>query len=259
MKQKYKYYEDIAIKASLIGGNILKKYFRNISTFEIKDGAGLVTMADKESENAISSFLNKKTPKFSILGEEAGLSQRGENKWIIDPLDGTSNFFHGFPYFNVSIGLEIEGEIVVGVVHNPLTKETYHCSKERGAYKNNKKIHVSSTKELSNSLLGTGFAYMRGSNLDESIDLFKNFTYLCHGIRRPGAAALDLCYVACGIYDGFYEKTLSPWDVAAGSLLIKEAGGSLSTFDGSDFSVYSKSIVASNSILHDAMMNVIKK
>jgi myo-inositol-1(or 4)-monophosphatase len=259
MKQGYKHYEDIAIKASLIGGKVLKRYFRNLSSFEIKDGAGLVTMADKNSEAAISSFLNKKTPEFSILGEESGLSQRGENKWIIDPLDGTTNFFHGFPHFNVSIGLEIDGEIVVGVVHNPSTNETYHCSKGRGAYKNKKQIHVSTTKELSSSLLGTGFAYMRGSTLDESINLFRDFTYLCHGIRRPGAAALDLCYVACGIYDGFYEKTLSPWDVAAGSLLIKEAGGSLSTFDGDEFSVYSKSIVASNGLLHDAMMKLIKK
>jgi len=259
MKLDYKNYENIAIKAALVGGKILKKYFRNLTEFEIKDGAGLVTMADKESESAISLFLNKKTPEFSILGEESGLSQRGENKWIIDPLDGTTNFFHSFPYFNVSIGLEVDEEIVVGVVHNPITNETYHCSKGQGAYKNKKKIHVSSTKELSTSLLGTGFAYMRGAPLDESINLFRDFTHLCHGIRRPGAAALDLCYVACGIYDAFYEKTLSPWDVAAGSLLIREAGGKLSSFDGSDFSVYSKSIVASNSLLHDEIMKVIKK
>jgi myo-inositol-1(or 4)-monophosphatase len=259
MKQKYKIYEDIAIKASLIGGDILKKYFKNISSFEIKDGAGLVTKADKESEDAICSFLNKKTPEFSILGEESGLSQRGENKWIIDPLDGTTNFFHGFPYFNVSIGLEIEGEIVVGVVNNPISKEVYHCSKNTGAYKNKKQIHVSKTKELAKSLLGTGFAYMRGSELDESIKLFKEFTYLCHGIRRPGAAALDLCQLASGTYDGFYEKTLSPWDVAASSLLIKEAGGKLSLFDGSEFSVYSESIVASNVLLHDEIIKIINK
>ncbi|MEI6079125.1 MAG: inositol monophosphatase family protein [bacterium] len=256
----YSNYENLAINAAHLGGEVLKKYFNKVVNFEVKPEAGIVTQADKESEIVISALFNKETPGFSILGEESGLTENDKNikgKWIIDPLDGTTNFFHGFPHFNVSIALELDDEIVAGVVYNPITDETYHCSKGNGAYINSKKISVSKTNDLASSMLGTGFAYQRGDILDEALAMFKRFTYAAHGVRRPGAAALDLCYVARGIYDGFYEKTLNAWDVAAGSLLIKEAGGKVSNYNGKSFSVYSKSIVASNAVIHDEMIEII--
>lgn len=261
----YNNYEKLAVEAAHIGGNVLKKYFNKAMDFDTKSGAGIVTLADKESEQVISDFFNKKTPEFGILGEEGGLSEKqngnktSSNKWIIDPLDGTTNFFHGFPHFNISIALELDEKIVAGVIYDPVTDEVYRCSKGSGAYKNNKQIFVSKTKDLSMAMLGTGFAYQRGKVLDESLELFKKFTYVTQGIRRPGAAALDLCYAACGIYDGFYEKTLNAWDVAAGSLLITEAGGKVTDYSGKEFSVYSKDIVGSNGLIHDQLIKIISE
>ena len=250
-------YEKMAIEAAHFGGTVLRKYFNNLSDFKIKAPASIVTTADTESENVISDFLIKKTPDFSVLAEESGLSERGKNRWIIDPLDGTTNFFHGFPNFSISIALELEGEIVKCIVYNPITEEMYHCSKGSGAFKNTKPIHVSKTKDLVSSMLGTGFSYQRGKPLDRSLELFRKFTELTHGLRRPGSAALDFCYVACGIYEGFYEKDLNPWDVAAGYLLVEEAGGRVTNFKDEKFSVYEDNFIASNSLIHNAMVKVI--
>ncbi|MFH1223765.1 MAG: inositol monophosphatase family protein, partial [Pseudomonadota bacterium] len=237
--QGLKQYEKLAIQAAQIGAKILHGYFRKIEKFDLKRSGGFVTKADMESEEAISDFFHKKTPEFSILAEENGLQEKkkvsaGKNKknspsgkWIIDPLDGTTNFFHKIPHYNISIALEVEGKVVVGVVYNPVTKEVYHTTLGGGAYKNNKRIHVSKNKDLSKAIIGTGFAYMNEKIFNKHIEFFKRFTKHTHGLRRFGAAALDMCYVAAGIYDGFYEETLSPWDIAAGSLLIKEAGGKL--------------------------------
>lgn len=251
-----KAYQDISISAAKKAGKVLMEHFNSIRDFQVKKDSGIVTKADTESEELLSSIFEKKTPDFGILGEEGGHKGAKDTRWIIDPLDGTTNFFHGFPYFNISIALEHKGEILTGLVYNPVTRDTYHAIKGQGAYKNKKRIHVSSTKDISNALIGTGFAYMRGEPLEEAINNFRKFTYKCHGIRRPGAAALDLCYVAEGIYDGFYEKTLNAWDVAAGSLIIEEAGGKISNFKGERFSVYGKDLVASNSILHDVILGI---
>lgn len=253
-----KLYEDLAIDAAQLAGKILIKYFNSIKDFKVKKDAGIVTKADIESEKALSKFFNKETPGFGILAEEDGAKGNDKTKWIIDPLDGTTNFFHGFPHFNISIALEHNGTICVGVVYNPISGDVYHCTKGKGAYKNKKPIRVSKNKQLSTSMLGTGFAYMRKKPLEEALELFERFTYKTHGIRRPGAAALDLCYVAEGIYDGFYEKTLSPWDVAAGALLIQEAGGTVSKYNGKKFSIYEKEILASNGHIHKQMIKTIK-
>ena len=257
MNNNLKYYENITIEAARLGGDILNNYFNNLSKFNIEKDGGIVTKADKESEDVICSFFNKKTPDFSILSEESGLTNKGKNRWIIDPLDGTTNFFHGFPHFSISIALKLENEIVVGVVYNPVTKEIYHAIRGSGAYKNNKHIFVSNTKKLSASLIGTGFAYMRSQNLYNALSLFRKLTYKTHGIRRPGSAALDLCYIASGIYDGFYEKTLKAWDVAAGALLVEEAGGQLSNYSGEKFSMYRGEIVASNKHIHREILKTI--
>lgn len=252
-----KIYEALAIDGAIAAGKILMGHFNAIKDFKVKKDAGIVTKADTDSEAALTKFFNNETPGFGILAEENGAIGNDKIKWIIDPLDGTSNFFHGFPHFNVSIALECNSAVCVGVIYNPVTKDIYHCTKDGGAYKNKKQIQVSSNKDLSNSMLGTGFAYMRGEPLDEALKLFKKFTYKSHGIRRPGAAALDLCYVAEGIYDGFYEKTLNAWDVAAGSLLIKEAGGTLSNYKGEALCIYNSEIVASNGYIHDQLIEVI--
>lgn len=250
-------YKSIAIKAADTGGKILLKHFKNLSKFDIKKGAGLVTKADTESEKVVSTFLKNQTPDFGIFGEETGYSHCGDNKWIIDPLDGTTNFVHSIPHFNITIALEMEGKVVVGVVYNPITGDMYHCTKGGGAYKNNQKIHVSKTKKLSDSILGSGFAYMSKKELKKALEIFLRFSLQSHGIRRFGAAALDVCAVAAGVYDGFYEKTLNPWDVAAGSLLVLEAGGKLTNYSGGEFSIYGKEIVASNGLIHDEMIKTI--
>jgi myo-inositol-1(or 4)-monophosphatase len=257
MKQ-FDRYRNVAIKAAHIGGKILLKHFENISEYDLKKGAGIVTKADTESEKIISSFLRKQTPDFGIFAEEEGYKYKGDTRWIIDPLDGTTNFFHRVPHFNISIGLEMDKEIVVGVIYNPITGEMYNCSKGGGAYRNKERIHVSRTKKLSTAMLATGFAYMSEKKMEKALDLFLRFSLNCHGIRRFGAAALDCCYVAAGIYDGFYEKTLSPWDVAAGSLLVTEAGGKLSSYNGKKFSIYDKEIVASNGLIHNEMIKTIR-
>ena len=254
---KYAEYQALAIEACKLGGEILKKYYNKTVEFEIKPDSGIVTRADKESEETITNFFNLHTPDFSVLAEEEGLTKKGINKWIIDPLDGTTNFFHGFPHFNISIGLELDGEIVVGVVYNPVTEEIYHTCKGFGAFRNNRKISVSKIDSINSALLGTGFAYMQGEYLNYSLNAFKSFSCKTQGLRRPGAAALDLCYVAAGIYDGFYELTLNPWDIAAGYLLIQEAGGTVTNIKGNDFSIYSGEVVASNSILHQELINTL--
>ncbi|MBN1114830.1 MAG: inositol monophosphatase [Oligoflexia bacterium] len=256
------HYREIAIKAAHIGGKILNCYFKKDIDFDVKEefgnAAGLVTEADKKSEEAICDFLLSKTKDFSILAEESGLAGDGKNRWIIDPLDGTTNFYHKFPQFCISIGLEIDGDIHAGVIYNPSNNYTYHAIKEGGAFINDQRIFVSNTKDLQSAMLGTGFAYMRDELLDKAVNLFKKFTGICHGIRRPGSAALDLCNLACGIYDGFYEETLKPWDVAAGSLIITEAGGMVSDFNGGPFTVYSEQIVATNGLLHGEILNVLQ-
>jgi myo-inositol-1(or 4)-monophosphatase len=247
----------IAESAVLKGGEVLLKYYNKLGSFDVKTGAGIVTKADKESESVICEYLCKQTPDFSILSEEEGLTQKGSSKWILDPLDGTTNFFHGFPYFSISLGLEIDNEIVVGVVYDPLHKELYKAIKHGGAYKNKKRLHVSKTEKLQNSMLGTGFAYMKNKIFDDNLRIFRTLSMKSHGIRRPGSAAIDLCYVACGIYDGFFEQTLNVWDIAAGTLIITEAGGKVSLYDGAPFCVYDKEILASNNLIHQQMVDAI--
>jgi myo-inositol-1(or 4)-monophosphatase len=252
--QKYK---ELAISASLEAGKLLMTHFNSINDFKTKKNAGIVTKADTESETLITDILRKGTPEFGVLAEEDGTKGNQDIKWIIDPLDGTTNFFHGFPHFNVSIALEYKKELIVGVVHNPVNGDVYHCTKGSGSYKNKELIRVSNTDQLKLSLLGTGFAYMRGNELNSALELFKKFTDLTHGIRRPGAAALDLCYVAEGIYDGFYESTLNPWDLAAGVLLVQEAGGTVTNYKGDKISIYGNDVVASNGAIHDQITGVI--
>ena len=227
-----------------------------------KSDIDLVTEADIASENLIIERIRSYYPQHGILAEESGEAiltggRRSEWKWIIDPLDGTTNYAHGYPCFCVSIALEREGQLEIGVVYDPMRDEMFAAERGRGATLNDRKIRVSSVEELSGAMLCTGFPYNVRERPDFARD-FTNFTMNAQAVRRDGSAALDLAYVACGRFDGFWEEGLNPWDVAAGKLLIEEAGGVITYYDGSPFSIYKPPICASNGAIHDQMLQVLR-
>lgn len=239
-------------------GNILVKHYQRIHKIERKKNAGIVTEADKHSEAYLIDQIFRKYPNSSILAEESG-QHKGDSSlvWIIDPLDGTTNYAHGFPWFCVSIGVLKDGKPAAGVIFNPLSKEMFFAEVGRGAYLNRKMIQVSKTAALKDSLLGTGFYYMKGTSLRAEMEIFTKMNEYALGVRRPGSAALDLAYVASGRYDAFWEKHLSPWDVAAGFVLVTEAGGRISNYCGAKTSVFDKEVVASNGVLHNRITKII--
>lgn len=222
----------------------------------------LVTEADVASERLIIERINSYYPRHAVLAEESGSSvllggERGEYQWIIDPLDGTTNYAHGYPAFCVSIALEREGTLEIGVIYDPLRDETFAAQRGEGATLNGRRIRASQISDLNAALLCTGFPY----DVRDSGDFarhFRNFIMHAQAVRRDGTAALDLAYVACGRFDGFWEEGLRPWDVAAGVLLVEEAGGRVSYYDGSRFNIYTPPIVASNGLIHEEMMRVLK-
>lgn len=242
------------------GQILLEKYGRKINISK-KGDINLVTEADLASEKLIIERIKTYYPKHSILAEESGEAViiGGENKfkWIIDPLDGTTNFAHGYPAFCVNIALEHEGEIVVAVTFDPTRNEMFSAEKGNGAFLNNRRIYVSETEKLSESLLVTGFPY----NFKEKENFARHLTdflLFSRGVRRDGSAAIDMAYVACGRFDGFWEEGLNPWDVAAGKLLIEEAGGKVTYYDNSPFSIYSPPILASNGFIHAEMSEILR-
>lgn len=255
---------NIAIEAARQAGWFLKQNVGKI--YEIQQKAGqernLVTDIDKKSQEIIISTIKRHYPSHHILAEEGGGSHT-ENlshyKWIIDPLDGTTNFTHGLPVFCVSIALEYNNDVILGVIYDPNLNELFTAEKGRGAYLNGRRIAVSKTPTLRQSLLVTGFPYNIAENPNHAIERFVNFLVYAQAVRRMGSAAIDLAYVAAGRYDGFWEVALNPWDMAAGALLVKEAGGELSDFTGTSFSIYQKEIVASNNLVHGEMIKVLKK
>lgn len=253
----------VALEAAQLGGKIALKYFRKLKNVSLKVDAGLVSEADRESEAAIMQTVRKKFPKHRFLGEETGFaSGRGgdsEPLWVVDPLDGTTNYVHGFPLFCVSIGVELNKEIEVAVVHAPLLKYTYTAMKGRGAFFNKKPMSVSLTESIDNSLLATGFSYKKSEILSQEVRDFKALAERSRGIRRAGSAALDLCMVASGIFDGFWERELASWDTAAGSLLVTEAGGTVTGFDGKPFHHSMKTILAGNPEIHGELLKVVGK
>jgi myo-inositol-1(or 4)-monophosphatase len=227
---------------------------------EHKGAIDLVTEVDKAAEALLVSGLQKSFPEHDFLAEENDYGTRGaSHKWIIDPLDGTTNFAHGFPWFAVSMALEIEDEICLGVVYHSMMDELFCAVKGEGARLNGSRLQVSTREPLHSSLLATGFPYDSASDRENNFAHFANFQMGCRGIRRAGAAALDLAYVAAGRLDGFWESKLKPWDVAAGELLVREAGGRVSSFDGAPYSVYNHRIVASNGLIHEEMLEMLQK
>ena len=240
-------------------GALLMGYFQQHLEIEYKGAADLVTAADRASEVLIRERLHQHWPTHDVLGEEQGLSDQGSDyRWYIDPLDGTTNFAHGYPVFCVSMGLEHRSsgqsaERVAAVVYDPTRDELFSAEQGRGAYLNGDAIHVSKTATLKESLLATGFPSQK-RHKNPNIYFYHQITLQSHGVRRAGSAALDLCNVAAGRFDGFWEFNLNPWDTAAGVLLVQEAGGKVTRFDGSAFELNSRETVASNALIHDALL-----
>lgn len=251
---------DFALKTAKQAGDLILKHYENISVdFKGEDKNNLVTQADLESETLITNAIKEAFPDHAILGEEYGKTENeSEYMWVIDPVDGTNNIAHGHPYFAVNIGLVHNNEIIVGVTHAPKLGETWHAAKNGGAFLNGKKIQVSQTKELSKSLLGTGFPYDRKGELyKKALDQYHNAMQTSHGVRRMGAAAIDMAYLATGRIDGFFEYTLNAWDIVPGVLLIEEAGGKVTNIDGSQLDIYAENITASNGFVHEEIVKLI--
>ena len=251
-------YLETAIDLCRAAGDILNYYADRDKLVEFKGHANLVTIADKRSEELIIGGILSRYPSHSILAEESGATQSGAAvKWIIDPLDGTTNFAHGYPFYCVSIAVEEKGEIVCGAVYDPVREEMFSAARGAGAYRNGERLKVSNVDRLSQALLITGFPYNFRERLDTVIRQFGKFLVASQAVRRGGSAALDLCYVASGRLDGFWELYLQPWDTAAGHVILEEAGGRVTDFKGGPFSIYNKETLASNGLLHDEMRAVL--
>ncbi len=245
-------------------GALLLQYFHQGLKIEYKGDADLVTAADRASETLIRQRIAKQFPSHDVLGEEQGLNNLGSDyRWYVDPLDGTTNFAHGYPVFCVSLALEHQavqerlsgqrGQRIAGVVYDPTRDELFAAEQGRGAHLNGKPIHVSKVAQLKECLVATGFpSHKRHKN--PNIYFYHQITLRTHGVRRAGSAALDLCNVACGRFDGFWEFNLNPWDTAAGVLIVEEAGGKVSRFDGSPFELDSRETLATNGLVHDALV-----
>ncbi len=250
----------VAVDAAKIAGAIQKAHLGRVTEIEYKGEINLVTEVDKKCEAAIIAHLAAHCPDHDVLAEEGGGSRKDSAyKWIIDPLDGTTNYAHGYPLFCVSIALEQNGEIVVGVVYDPNRDELFVAEQGAGARLNGAPIRVSTVPTLNTALLATGFAYNIRTAKQNNLDHFQDFLMTAQAVRRDGVAAIDLCYVAAGRYDGFWELNLFPWDVAAGFLMIREAGGAVSAFNGDPFAVYLKEILASNGQIHEEMSRVLMR
>ncbi len=254
----YNEYLHEAVIAARSAGRYQKYRFASSLNIEMKGDKNLVTDVDKESERLIVEHLLSRFPDHDIVAEEGDYRQGGSPcRWVIDPVDGTTNYAHGYPWFCSSIGLELAGELVVGVIYNPVYDELFTATKGGGAYLNGSRLSVSARAPLEHSLLGTGFPYDCATDPANNFANFIAFQKMARGIRRAGAAALDLAYVAAGRLDGFWELKLKAWDVAAGVLMVREAGGTVTTFDGSSYDIFNGRIVASNGLIHNEMVTML--
>lgn len=248
----------VAHNAANSAGAILTSKLGKLSGIDYKGAFNLVTEADKQSEAEVIRIIRESFPDHQILGEESGAHQSSSKcRWIIDPLDGTTNFAHSYPFFAVSIGFEEEGKMQYGLVFNPVSRELFQAQRGCGAFVGESKLQVSKVSKLSESLLATGFPPDTETAKFPNMTEFHKLTNLCHGVRRDGSAALDLCFVAAGRSDGFWEFKLSPWDLAAGTLIIEEAGGKVSSPCGGPFAMDSGHVLASNGLIHEEMIQVL--
>jgi myo-inositol-1(or 4)-monophosphatase len=251
----------VAWQAARLAGALIRENWQRVHAIEYKSAIDLVTATDRASEETIVAHLAKSYPGHSILAEEATaiVAPGSIYRWIVDPLDGTTNFAHSFPHFAVSIALEREKEIILGLVYDPLRDEGFSALKGEGAVLNDAPIRVSKIGELDKALLATGFPYDHREDPDYYLKYFRSFTRRAQGIRRAGSAALDLCYVAVGRLDGFWEMKLKPWDIAAGALIVAEAGGIVSNFSGGGFSIDGEETLASNGLIHGEMITALEE
>ncbi|RDI03658.1 myo-inositol-1(or 4)-monophosphatase [Caldimonas thermodepolymerans] len=251
-----------AVKAARAAGAIINRASMDLDLLRVtaKSTNDFVTEVDHAAEQAIIETLLTAYPGHGILAEESGRAHGAKNSdylWIIDPLDGTTNFIHGFPVYAVSIALQVRGQIQQAVVYDPARNDLFYASKGRGAFLNDRRIRVSKRTRLSDSLIGTGFPFRKGDNFKRYMKMFEAVMTQCAGLRRPGAAALDLCYVAAGYYDGFFETGLNPWDVAAGSLIVTEAGGLIGNFTGEPDFLHQREVVAATPRIYSQMVQLL--
>jgi myo-inositol-1(or 4)-monophosphatase len=249
----------VAVAASYKGASVIMPFYGRLSKINKKGAIDLVTEADTESEKIIIETIKAVFPDHSILAEESGLNDgKSESKWIIDPLDGTTNFTHQLGLFAISIAFALNGDVVVGVVLNPVTGELFTALKDSGATLNGKVIKVSKIAKVSESLLITGFPYNHKEIIKVLMSRFSACLKASQGVRRLGSAALDLCFVACGRFDGFWEQNLNPWDTAAGALIAQEAGAAITDFSNRPFDIYQKEILATNGKIHKEMLSLLE-
>ncbi|PXW96233.1 myo-inositol-1(or 4)-monophosphatase [Sphaerotilus hippei] len=253
---------NIAIKAARAAGAIINRASLDLDRLTVtsKGPNDFVTEVDQAAEQAIIDTLLQAYPGHAILGEETGRAQGAKHSdfvWIIDPLDGTTNFIHGFPQYAVSIALAFKGRVEQAVVYDPSRNDLFYATKGRGAYLNDKRLRVSRRIRLADCLIGTGFPFRKGDNFRRYMKMFDEIMQSCAGVRRPGAAALDLCYVAAGWYDGFFETGLQPWDVAAGSLIVTEAGGLVGNFTGEADYLYQRELVCGSPKIYAQLVQIL--
>lgn len=251
--------EKVQFIAKEAGGVIREGFGKNFSIEFKTNESNLVTEIDQKSEKLIKDFIAKEFPSHGILAEESGSTEgSSEYLWVIDPLDGTTNFAHGLPIFSVSIGVQKNGETICGVVYDVMRDCLYSAELGNGAYSNNQKINVNKNDNLKRSVLVTGFPYDISENPNNAIERFSSFLRNSRAVRRLGSAAIDLCYVACGVFEGYWEVSLHPWDMCAGKLIVEEAGGVVTNFKNEPINIYSKQILASNGYIHNEMLEILK-
>jgi myo-inositol-1(or 4)-monophosphatase len=252
---------DDIIDISRQAGSLIREGFGKSLHIEYKTNEiNLVTEIDKASEKLIIDFIKKKYPSHSILAEEGGgVTKDSEYIWVVDPLDGTTNFAHGLPIFSVSIGLQKNNETIAGVVYDVMRNIIYSAELGGGAFADSEQIKVSATESLKHSLLVTGFPYNIAENPEGAFEIFTALSKNVRGVRRLGSAAIDFCYLASGIFDGFWEVYLHPWDICAGKLIAEEAGGLITDFNGNSIDIYSNKILSSNSKIHDQIISAMNK
>ncbi|HZY31902.1 MAG TPA: inositol monophosphatase family protein [Candidatus Methylomirabilis sp.] len=249
---------EVALRAAKEAGVILREGLERTRTIEYKGDKNIVTDVDRRSEEAIASCVQRELPGHSLVSEEgARLEGSSGYRWFVDPLDGTTNYAHGYRCFSVSIGIAKDSELIYGVVYDPSLEELFTAERDGGAFLNGKQLRVSAISRLSNALLATGFPLDFATAEENNLGHFANFMRRAQAVRRPGSASLDLCYVAAGRFDGFWELRLNPWDVAAGALAVMEAGGRVTDLTGQPLRLSAPRIVASNGAIHDEMLRVL--
>lgn len=251
----------VATKAAFAGGKVLQSYHGQLTRIDKKGEVDLVTQADIESEKAVIQTIQNTFADHGILAEESGETKNADSspscRWIIDPLDGTTNFAHNLNAFAVSIAFSLDNEVVVGVVLSPKTGELFSAQKGKGALQNGNPIRVSGVQTLNNSLIVTGFPYNFKEELTRLMARFVSCLNHAQGVRRYGSAALDLCYLACGRFDGYFEENLHPWDTAAGMLIAREAGARITDYSNEEYNIFKKEILATNGLIHEEMLSIL--